>query len=605
MTDLLLAAIFQENLALSFFLGVCTFLAVSQRFETALGLGVAVIVVQTLTVPLNSLIFHGLLVEGAWAFIGLPEMDLTYLKLIAFIGIIAAFVQILEMTLDRYAPVLYNALGVFLPAHHRQLCNPRRQPVHGGTAIRLHRSRRLWFWQRLWLGTCHRRLRRHSRTAEIQQHSRRPQGSWHRVHCDRADVARLFRLRWSRAMISILFGTMLIVAIVLALTMMVMIARQLLMPAHPAVLTVNGTELFDVRTGQSLLAALHDHDVLVPSACAGAGTCGLCRVSVSADGPSHRPVEITRLTAAERKAGVRLACQVTLRDDLAVEAPQDWIGATTYPCTVQSVTPLTPLIREIVLQVPDTVDLEVVAGSYIQVTAPPYTLDYASIDVPAPHKDAWRPLRALSATSSTEVTRAYSISNRPEDTRARRLVLNIRLALPPPSVPDAQPGIVSSWLFGLEAGQTVETSGPFGTFRAQRTDREMVFIGGGVGMAPLRALIHEQLGVAGSGRTMSFWYGARSRAELFYVDELNALASQHDTFSWTAALSDPSPDDRWDGPVGFVHKVAFERYLREHPAPENCEYYLCGPPLMIRAVFQMLDDLGVDRDHIFNDDFGV
>jgi len=403
----------------------------------------------------------------------------------------------------------------------------------------------------------------------------------------------------------IFFGTVLIVCVVLILTVMVMIARGVLMPSGPSVLTVNGATEFQVKTGQKLLAALHDHDVLVPSACAGAGTCGLCRVTVVGEDHSHLPVEIAQLSNADRRVGVHLACQVTLRDDMEVEAPQEWVGATSYTCTVHSVTALTPLIREIVLQLPDDVDASIVAGSYVQVTAPAYTLNYATIDTPDGHEDAWHSLRSLSVESDEDVTRAYSISNRPEDTAARRVVLNIRLALPPPSEPQAQPGIVSSWLFALKPGQEVTTSGPFGSFRAQPTDKEMVFIGGGVGMAPLRALIHEQLGITKSGRHMTFWYGARSKAELLYVDELDALAAAHDTFDWTVALSDPQPEDNWQGAVGFVHQVALETYLRDHPAPEDCEYYLCGPPLMIRAVFQMLDDLGVDRDHIFNDDFGV
>ena len=406
-------------------------------------------------------------------------------------------------------------------------------------------------------------------------------------------------------MTTILFGTLLIVAVVLALTALVMTVRNIVMPSRPAVLSVNGNTTFDVQTGQTLLSALHAHDVLVPSACAGQGTCGLCRVTVLDEGQSYRPVEIDHIDNAERRKGVHLACQVTLHEDMHVQAPQEWVGATTYAATVHSVKALTPLIREIVLQLPEDVDTEIVAGSYVQVTAPPYTLDYGTIDVPEEHSEAWHAIRRLSVRNDEEVTRAYSISNRPQDTEARRVVLNIRLALPPPSEPDAPPGIVSSWLFDLKPGQKVTTSGPFGTFRAQPTDNEMVFIGGGVGMAPLRALIHEQLGIANSDRRMSFWYGARSKTELLYVDELDALAAEHDNFDWTVALSDPQPEDTWDGAVGFVHQVALDDYLRDHPSPEACEYYLCGPPMMIRAVFQMLDDLGVDRDHIFNDDFGV
>jgi Na+-transporting NADH:ubiquinone oxidoreductase subunit F len=207
--------------------------------------------------------------------------------------------------------------------------------------------------------------------------------------------------------------------------------------------------------------------------------------------------------------------------------------------------------------------------------------------------------------SDQDVTRAYSVANRPEDTDAGRLVLNIRLALPPPSIAEAPPGIVSSWLFSLRQGDAVQTSGPFGAFKVQETDREMVFIGGGVGMAPLRSMIHEQLERVGTTRKISFWYGARSKADLLYEEEFDTLAAKHKNFTWTVALSEPQPDDAWTGPVGFVHSIVLQNHLRDHPSPESCEYYLCGPPLMIRAVLSMLDDLGVDTDSIFNDDFGV
>ena len=287
------------------------------------------------------------------------------------------------------------------------------------------------------------------------------------------------------------------------------------------------------------------------------------------------------------------------------QVADDLIGAESFECTVVHAAALTPLIREIVLQLPEGRRPDIFAGAFMQITAPPFALDYGAITVPEDHEREWESLRSLTVKSDEPVTRAYSVSNRMQDTEAGRLVFNIRLALPPPSVPEAQPGIVSSWLFSLEEGMMVEANGPFGTFRARESEREMVFIGGGVGMAPLRAMIHEQLEQLGSRRKMSFWYGARSKADLFYVDELDALAKEHDNFEWTVALSAPDSEDNWNGPTGFIHTIALERYLHDHPAPEACEYYLCGPPLMIRAVFAMLDDLGVDRDDILNDDFGV
>lgn len=406
-------------------------------------------------------------------------------------------------------------------------------------------------------------------------------------------------------MVEIVFGVILLIVLIIALTAIVIGARNVLMPARPATVTINGGTELAAETGSKLLPVLADGGILIPSACAGAGTCGLCRVTVTDGGGDPLPTEASKLSRADMRDGVRLACQVVLRGDMDVTVDDDLIGAETFQCRVASATPLTPLIREIVLELPDGVRPDIFAGSFMQITAPPFALDYASIEIPDTHKDDWVSLRSLSVESDEPVIRAYSVSNRMQDTEAGHLVFNIRLALPPPSEPEAQPGIVSSWLFSLKEGMTVETSGPFGTFRAQGTEREMVFIGGGVGMAPLRAMIHEQLDRLGSKRKMSFWYGARSKADLFYVEELDALAEKHDNFDWTVALSNPEPDDDWQGETGFVHSVAFERYLRDHPAPEQCEYYLCGPPLMIRAVFAMLDDLGVEREDIYNDDFGL
>ncbi|MCR9087599.1 MAG: NADH:ubiquinone reductase (Na(+)-transporting) subunit F [Rhodobacteraceae bacterium] len=406
-------------------------------------------------------------------------------------------------------------------------------------------------------------------------------------------------------MTDIVFGSAVIIALVLVLSAVVVAARTFLMPANPAMLTLNGSTKIATVTGQKLLSALTDNGVLIPSACAGAGTCGLCRVTIPAGGPKALPVEAAKLTRAELKEGLHLACQVVLRGDMAVEVPEDLLGAERYEATVLSSRALTPLIREIVLQLPDGVRPDVFAGCFVEIAAPPFRLSYRDLDVPARYTEQWASLRRLHVQSPAEVSRVYSVSNRPEDTAAGRLVFNIRLALPPPSVADAPPGIVSSWLFSLTEGDLVSVAGPFGTFRAQDTEREMVLIGGGVGMAPLRAMIFEQLEQRGSTRKMSFWYGARSEIELFYAAEFDALAAEHANFNWTVALSDPQPTDTRGAPTGFVHSVALTHYLRDHPAPETCEYYLCGPPLMIRAVFAMLDDLGVERDSIFNDDFGV
>ena len=406
-------------------------------------------------------------------------------------------------------------------------------------------------------------------------------------------------------MMEIVLGIGLLTAIVLLLAIMVMFARSILSPSRSAALTVNGSTKIDTHTGVKLLAALNDSGILVPSACAGAGTCGLCRVKILKGGSAPLPTEAARLTKADLRDQVHLACQVVMRGDMEVEVDNDLMSAENFTCTVESVEALTPLIREIVLRQPEGMQADIAAGSFVQVTAPPFDRSYSEIDVPDEHASVWQNLRPLKVSSLEPVTRAYSVSNRPQDTDAGRIVLNIRLALPPPSVPDAVPGLVSSWLFSLKPGELVDTSGPFGSFRAQSGDAEMIFIGGGVGMAPLRAIIFDQLERVGAKRRISYWYGARNKADLPYQDEFDALADKHPNFGWTVALSDPRPEDNWQGSTGFVHMVAWENYLKDHPAPEACEYYLCGPPMMIRAVLAMLDDAGVDKSHIFTDDFGV
>ncbi len=405
-------------------------------------------------------------------------------------------------------------------------------------------------------------------------------------------------------MTAILLGTVLLTALLLLLALAVMGARRVLLPELPVAVTINGTENIAARTGQRLLTALGDGGILIPSACAGAGTCGLCRVRVTQGGGAPLPTEREHLSRAEIAAGLRLACQVTLRGDVEIDLPEDLAGAKSYDCTVSAARFLTPLIREVVVDLPEDARPALPAGSFFQITAPPYRLDFHMLEVPDAHAKVWAPIRALHSDSGKPETRAYSISNRLEDSEAGRLVFNIRLALPPPQLADAPPGKVSSYLFCVKPGDRLTLSGPFGSFRAQETGREMVFIGGGVGMAPLRAIILDQLQRLGTARRMSFWYGARNRDELFYSDEFDALATEHPNFRWTVALSDPRPGDGWDGPRGFIHSVVAERFLATHPAPEECEYYLCGPPLMIKAVLAMLSDAGVEPDAIFNDDFG-
>lgn len=405
-------------------------------------------------------------------------------------------------------------------------------------------------------------------------------------------------------MTEILFGSAVFTVAVMLLSLMVMAARRLLVPSNAVTVTVNGDRALPARAGLKLLNVLLDGGIAVPAACGGVGTCGLCRVTVTDGGGEALITETARLNRRELGDGMRLACQVTMRGDMAVRVPDDLLGVTSLTCIVRSARTLSPLIREIVLDLPPDADFSFRAGAFVQVTAPPYDLSFADFDIEERHAAAWKrfDLRKTRSASRAVVTRAYSLANTPADKDC--VVLLIRLALAPPSAPHLPPGVMSSYLFSVKAGDTLVVAGPHGDFGARDSQREMVFIGGGVGMAPLRAIIFDQLVRLGTNRKISFWYGARSRADLFYVDEFDRLQEEHENFRWTVALSDPAADDQWDGANGFVHDVVLERHLANHPAPETCEYYLCGPPLMIKAVLTMLDEAGVGSDSIFNDDFG-
>ena len=406
-------------------------------------------------------------------------------------------------------------------------------------------------------------------------------------------------------MTEILLGSFVIVALVLGLATGLLVLRARLVPADGLDIVVNDTLHIRAKRGDKLLEVLHNADVSIPAACGGKGTCGLCRVSVSGDG-AGTPLATERgvLSPKERRNHVRLACQATLRSDAAVQVPEGMIGAGGgFACTVVSTRMLAPLIREIVLDLPADQPSTFRAGDYMQIMAPPFRLDFAALALPEAFRDAWHIAgwHRMTVASDVEVTRAYSIASTPEN--AGQVVFNIRLAVPPAGREDEiPPGLCSSWLFSLKRGDTVTTSGPYGDFHVQPGRREMVFVGGGVGMAPLRAMIHQELG-EGTTRKIRYFYGARTAADLLYRGEFESLAARHPNFGWIPALSDPAPGDRWTGPIGFIHEI-LRAGMSDSPAPERCEYYLCGPPVMISAVLATLDQLGVETHMIFFDDFG-
>ncbi|MDH3740439.1 MAG: NADH:ubiquinone reductase (Na(+)-transporting) subunit F [Hyphomicrobiales bacterium] len=406
-------------------------------------------------------------------------------------------------------------------------------------------------------------------------------------------------------MYEIVLGVMLFTAIVMALVGVVLMVRSRLVATGAVELIVNDDAPKTVAVGTQLLDALVELGVHLPAGCGGKGTCGQCRVVVLEGGGAIMPIEQARITKREAKQGTRLACQIPVRRDMSVRVPDEIFGVQEWQCTVRSNSNVATMIKELVLELPAGEEINFRAGSYVQITAPAYSTRFDDFDVGADYKDEWDRLELWrhTSTSNREETRAYSMASSPDETHT--IMLNVRIAIPPPGAPgDVPPGIVSSFLFSLKPGDTVKVSGPFGHFFAADTQNEMIFVGGGAGMAPMRSHIFDQLKRLQTDRKISFWYGARSKRELFYVKDFDLLEKEHENFKWVVSLSDERADERWMGKTGFIHDVLFEEYLKDHPAPETCEYYVCGPPMMLRAVLKMLDNLGVDAECIFYDDFG-
>ena len=403
----------------------------------------------------------------------------------------------------------------------------------------------------------------------------------------------------------IALGVVLFTGIVMLLVAFILGARSRLVASGEVDIFVNGERHLRAAVGSKLLLALAEQNLFVASACGGGGTCGQCRVKILSGGGSILPTERAHITRREARQGERLACQVMVKEDLRIEVPEAVFGVRQWECTVRSNHNVATFIKELVLDLPAGERMDFRAGGYIQVECPPYALDFATIQVEPRFRDDWDRFRLweLRSAVSEPVTRAYSMANYPLENDI--VMLNVRIATPPPSLwQQVPPGAMSSYLFGLKPGDKLIVSGPYGEFYARDTDKEMIFVGGGAGMAPMRSHIFDQLKRIGTRRKLSFWYGARSRREMFYVEDFDGLAAAHDNFQWQVALSEPLAEDHWDGHTGFIHKVLYETYLKDHPAPEECEYYLCGPPVMNAAVIRMLEDLGVERENIMLDDFG-
>jgi Na+-transporting NADH:ubiquinone oxidoreductase subunit F len=407
-------------------------------------------------------------------------------------------------------------------------------------------------------------------------------------------------------MTEIALGVVLFTAIVLALVGLILLARQRLVAQGSVPIVVNERRTIESPVGGKLLGALADAGLYVSSACGGGGTCGQCKVKVLEGGGTLLPTEASHITRRDAHAGTRLACQVAVKQAMKIEVPREVFGVRKWACKVRSNESVATFIKELVLELPQGEKLDFRAGGYIVIECPPHRLNFRDFDIAERYRPDWDRYNLWRYVSETKesVSRAYSMANFPLESDI--IMLNVRIATPPPQAEDSvPPGIMSSYIFSLKAGDTVTVSGPFGEFFARETDAEMVFVGGGAGMAPMRSHIFDQLVRLNSKRKITFWYGARSRREIFYQDDFDRLQSEHPNFRWHVALSDPLPDDRWSGLTGFIHKVLYDEYLGRHPAPETCEYYLCGPPLMTNAVIGMLEELGVERETILMDDFGI
>jgi len=404
----------------------------------------------------------------------------------------------------------------------------------------------------------------------------------------------------------IILGVSMFTAIVIALVLVILLAKSKLVSSGDVTISINGDPEKAVVTaaGGKLLGALADQGIFIPSACGGGGTCGQCRVDVHSGGGDILPTEEGHINKREAKAGCRLACQVAVKQDMDIEVEDEIFGVQQWECEVISNDNKATFIKELKLQIPNGESVPFKAGGYIQIEAPAHHVKYSDFDIDEQYRGDWNHFGFFDVESKvdTDTLRAYSMANYPEEEGI--IMLNVRIATPPPGRLHLPAGKMSSFIFSLKAGDKVTISGPFGEFFAKETENEMVFIGGGAGMAPMRSHIFDQLKRLESKRKMSFWYGARSKREMFYEDDYNGLAADNDNFQWHVALSDPQPEDNWDGLTGFIHNVLFEEYLKDHEAPEDCEYYMCGPPMMNAAVIGMLKDLGVEDENIMLDDFG-
>ena len=405
---------------------------------------------------------------------------------------------------------------------------------------------------------------------------------------------------------TILFGVVAFTVLIVLLVGVLVFAKAKLVASGEVKIMINGDPANTITTsaGSTLLNTLSDQKIFIPSACGGKGSCGVCTVNVIEGGGAMLPTETSHISRGEAREGCRLSCQVKVKEDMKIEIPAEMFSVRKWECTVRSNHNVATFITELILELPAGESVPFRAGGYIQIEAPPHVVNYKDYDIEEEYRGDWDQFdqwRYVSEVSDT-VTRAYSMANYPEE--AGIIMLNVRIASPPPRTPDVPPGLMSSWMFNLKPGDKATISGPFGDFFAKPSENEMIFIGGGAGMAPMRSHIFDQFRRLSTDRKVTFWYGARSYREAFYVDHFDKIAKENPNFEWHLALSEPQPEDNWTGLTGFIHQVLLDNYLKDHDSPEDCEYYICGPPMMNNAMIQMLTDLGVENENIMFDDFG-
>ena len=403
----------------------------------------------------------------------------------------------------------------------------------------------------------------------------------------------------------IILGVLMFTLVVIALVAIILAAKSQLVASGPVSITINGQKTIEVNAGGKLLSALADEGIFVSSACGGGGTCAQCEVKVHAGGGDILETEKAHITKKEAADGCRLSCQVAVKQDMDVEVPPEAFDTKKWECEVISNENVATFIKEFKLKLPEGEEVDFKAGGYIQIECPPHVVNYKDFDIEEEYHEDWDKYDVWRYVSKVDepVIRAYSMANYPGEKGI--IMLNVRVASPPPRAAEGTPpGKMSSYIFNCKPGDKVTISGPYGEFFIKDTDAEMVYIGGGAGMAPLRSHIFELFKNLKTGRKVSYWYGGRSLRELFYIEHFRAIEKEFPNFKFNIALSEPLPEDNWDGYTGFIHQVLYDNYLKDHPAPEDIEYYICGPPMMNAAVFQLLEDQGVEKENIAFDDFG-